>query len=1219
MWPWNLSLLIPYNINTVVLEFDHYFKAGSGGIGYLEGSADNGGTWITIDTFQSNEFNEHKFYNVSTQIGNAGSVINQTQAKIRFRWTGNHSWFWSVDNVKVYEPAGNDISVIRLLNPSSSGRKFTSSEFSSNESIKIKLRNNGTTNYTTNDSFPLAYKINGNKPVRDTMILSNPWNSLDTITYTFKPKANLSATSNFTVDVWSELPADQNNNNDSLLGSFFKHLPNEPLTLPFFESFENTGNNSYKTNTIGLQGAIKCDFMHSEPDGRLRTKTGNAFAKSGFHSITIDRDTAGTVQTNYLLFTLNLANYDTSIADLYLDFSYMDHGEENHSNDSVWIRGSDQDRWIGIYDLYANKTTAGKFKDVKKLNLSGILSSAGQAVSSSFQIRFGQEDNSATVSTTGNDGFSFDDIQVSAIYQKDITVTAIAGPLDGACGDTSHPVKIMLENRGQNSVSNVPVTVKFTDTANQSTTFTDTMTQMLDSAKTTTFTFSKKMNLSGSPSYNVTAFSHLSGDQNRNNDSIEKTITIQRKPGLPTTTYDSVCKSGQMTLSAIPADTTNKILWYASATSDSILTMGQSYTTPVLKNSKRYYAESRAWYNYMLSTGFNGKWSCNGIMFNLVPKKPLTLDRFGIDCDTTVQRYLYVSPPTVAGFSANNVCFGTPVRFRNSSSTIGGSYHWEFGDGKTSIKSTPQHKYSKPDTFMVSLTVTSSVGCVDKASGQVEVYPLPSAGFKEEEACRMESFTFTNTSSIKYGTLSYDWNFGNGDTSAKKSPAYAYPDTGTYQVELFVESGKGCVSKFSRSLRVYPSPGASFSAPLVCAEDTLAFNNRSSIDRGSLNYQWNFGDGTGNTAKDPVHTYSTGGSFKVELVATSGMGCTDTYSVTIDVYHKPRADFSAKNACLGNAVEFSDSSRIGSGTFTHTWKFGDGTTSSQPNPDHTYKTAGSRTVKLILRSDQGCMDSIAKTVDVHPVPEVDFSLADHCAMDSVTLDPNVKFAGTGSLNYSWDFGDGKNSTMHRPSHRYDTSGTHMVRLIVRSQNNCADTAAHSVEIFPLPVSEFQYTIKPNLEVVFTPRNTGYQDYSWNFGDGSTDTVISPTHQYKQKEVYTVTRTVMSKRGCLNITTKKVDLNNVGIEDGRSKLQAIRIYPSPFKDHTKISFHVNNFSKVELSLLGLNGKKVINVLDARIKSGMHTAVLEGSGLNSGFYILKARIGEQVTYHRILKVK
>ena len=193
--------------------------------------------------------------------------------------------------------------------------------------------------------------------------------------------------------------------------NFLNCAPTTAVTLPFFEGWESN------TDTVNGPSNVICNadytwyLLSSDPTGRARFGTAAVQASTGSGAITLDRDPSGSDITNDLILTLDMSNYLSS-SRLELSFDFAHHGEENQDNDSVWVRGSDTNDWVGIYDLYANRGTAGVYNVVAPFDVDAILGAAGQTVSSSFQVRFGQEDNFPATSTTASDGFSFDNISI---------------------------------------------------------------------------------------------------------------------------------------------------------------------------------------------------------------------------------------------------------------------------------------------------------------------------------------------------------------------------------------------------------------------------------------------------------------------------------------------------------------------------------------------------------------------------------------------------------------------------------------------------------------------------------------------------------------------------------------------------------------------------------------------------------------------------------------
>jgi hypothetical protein len=197
----------------------------------------------------------------------------------------------------------------------------------------------------------------------------------------------------------------------SLVSSFTTNYisctPSLAVILPFTEDWESAN------GTVNGPADIICNPDHtwhllsSDPQGRARFGTAAEQVSGGLGAITLDRDPNGNVTANDLILALDMSSYTTD-TDLELSFEYTHHGEELHDNDSVWIRASSTSPWVGVYDLYANKGTVNVFNNVGPIDIDAALAAAGQTVSTSFQVRFGQEDNFPAPS----DGFTFDNVSI---------------------------------------------------------------------------------------------------------------------------------------------------------------------------------------------------------------------------------------------------------------------------------------------------------------------------------------------------------------------------------------------------------------------------------------------------------------------------------------------------------------------------------------------------------------------------------------------------------------------------------------------------------------------------------------------------------------------------------------------------------------------------------------------------------------------------------------
>ena len=299
----------------------------------------------------------------------------------------------------------DDLALDSLIAPMDIGFDCSVGNYTNSETVTVRIVNSGNSDLS---GFPVSYQKDSGLVVSETFagtILSG-----DTATYTFAATVDLSAGDAFSITVLVGDPLDAIPSNDTLTISF--KATNIPLELPVMEGFETAVAATYNQNGVVLDGAPWVGFETSLPGiGRLRTSAGAGFIKEGDRALTLDVSDDSNLATNYAIVTFNLSDY-VAATNLLLDFSFTHHGDESSAEDRVWIRGSDTDAWIEIYDWYANRPAAGVYKDVVGIPVSQVLSNAGQMPSCSFQVRFGQQDNFSASSPTQFDGLSVDNIWI---------------------------------------------------------------------------------------------------------------------------------------------------------------------------------------------------------------------------------------------------------------------------------------------------------------------------------------------------------------------------------------------------------------------------------------------------------------------------------------------------------------------------------------------------------------------------------------------------------------------------------------------------------------------------------------------------------------------------------------------------------------------------------------------------------------------------------------
>jgi gliding motility-associated-like protein len=512
----------------------------------------------------------------------------------------------------------------------------------------------------------------------------------------------------------------------------------------------------------------------------------------------------------------------------------------------------------------------------------------------------------------------------------------------------------------------------------------------------------------------------------------------------------------------------------------------------------------------------------------------LTVTNAGGSHTLTRSNYISVYEMPTVNFVADNTigCRPFPVQFTDQSSAGAGntnvSWEWSFGNGNISTLQNPSTVYNSSGVYTVTLKVTNDKGCSRTLSkpNYINVSAGVQASFTHTQptVCRPPaSISFTNNSTGP-GTLSYLWNFGDGNTSTLQNPVHTYTAAGNYTVTLITTSSLGCSDTAQTTTPIAIGEyNMGFNGPSsACVYEVLNFTNASGGN--PISAWWTFGDGGTSTAINATYSYNTPGTYTIWAYYNFGY-CTDSASSTITINPKPVANFTASDSvrCEPSlTVNFQD---LSTGASSWLWDFGDGNTSTQQNPVHIYNNYGNYTVVLIVTSAAGCRDTLIKNsyirinraiISIPSLPVrgcVPFTInpvANIIALDNVT-------------SYLWDFGDGNTSASATPTHTYPVQGTYTVSLTITTSTGCTDTYTinNAVRVGTKPVADF--SAAPTTQcayqsIQFTDLSVPADEWLWDFGDGGGSNIQNPGYTYAIPGSYTV-RLIAYNNGCPDTVIK----------------------------------------------------------------------------------------------------
>ncbi len=313
------------------------------------------------------------------------------------------------------------------------------------------------------------------------------------------------------------------------------------------------------------------------------------------------------------------------------------------------------------------------------------------------------------------------------------------------------------------------------------------------------------------------------------------------------------------------------------------------------------------------------------------------------------------------------------------------SYSWDFGDTGTSVLQSPQHKFTTSGSFNTKLTVTDNDGA--SAVANITITPkdnkLPTASIKADKIEGIVPVTviFTGNGTDVDGTIqSYGWVFGDGGTSTEKDPTYTFSTVGIYNVILTVKddyNGAG-IANITITVKVVPNkpPVAAITAGPSTGIVPLSvqFTGKGVDSDGYiLKYNWDFGDGNTSTDQSPKHIYDKVGIYTVKLMVTDDDLATAnaTSTITVKANQLPKATIvtALTEGVRPLEVLFTGKGLDSDGTIaSYSWEFGDGNTSVEQNPTHTYVKPSVYLVKLTVTDERGGKGSAWTNITVKELP-----------------------------------------------------------------------------------------------------------------------------------------------------------------------------------------------------------------------------------------------------------
>ncbi|MCX6352695.1 MAG: PKD domain-containing protein, partial [Bacteroidetes bacterium] len=483
-----------------------------------------------------------------------------------------------------------------------------------------------------------------------------------------------------------------------------------------------------------------------------------------------------------------------------------------------------------------------------------------------------------------------------------------------------------------------------------------------------------------------------------------------------------------------------------------------------------------------------------------------------LGCTDTAGVFIKVNPlPIVKAGKDINVCINDSVSILSGYSPLKG--YWRGTGIIDSVKGIfKPSKVGVGSYQMIYYFQDPVTKCENTDTMFINVRPLPVIGFTNDTLrCKFDSVAFTN---ITTGAVTYIWKFGDGDSSILKSPNHQYKAKGNYKITLIASSFYGCKDTTFGIIRIAEIPLASFSKILDsgCAPLVDSFINKST---GEIQkYLWDFGNTITSNLKNPTFKQSNliDSIYYIKLTVSNFCGA-NTFTDSVKVKPKPIADFvlSQDSGCSPLNIAFYNLSKGISKLFF--WDLGNGKTTTRKFPfNQTYLADTTDTVyHITLRVKNACgTDSFKRDLLVHPQSAfANFKVNTSAGCDPLTI--SITNYSRGNTFLSWNFGDGNVSSAQNPKHTYTAAGKYNLTQYVN--NGCSyDTMNQVISVYAKPYVYWQPNSHQgctNTLINFSNQSTNTSNVIWDFGDGDTSILFSPSHQYKKAGRYLVKLTGIS--------------------------------------------------------------------------------------------------------------
>ena len=505
---------------------------------------------------------------------------------------------------------------------------------------------------------------------------------------------------------------------------------------------------------------------------------------------------------------------------------------------------------------------------------------------------------------------------------------------------------------------------------------------------------------------------------------------------------------------------------------------------------------------------------------------------------------------------------------------------------------------------------------------------------------------------------SWAWDFGDGNTSDEQNPTHTYAEPGFYTVTLTITTDNDCTSSWTQENFVFADcecddifdpvcveleDGFIISFPNACEAECVGYGEDTWVDCGDECVCPDVFDPVCVTLDDGEvlfffnSCYAECEGFTADQFGEcDGWGEEDCYA---DFFMTPAEDDPL-------TINFEDTSTATEGMITSwAWDFGDGNTSDEQNPTHTYDAEGIYEVTLSIATDEGCESSITWHICIGeggfyegPACQAIFYF-DQAPDDAQTFNfEDLSFSDEGEItSWAWDFGDGNTSDEQNPSHTYAEDGIYTVTLTITTDAEEVCESSFSMILFTNEAAWYEAEctalfvpfIQEETREVFFLNLSSFDavSYVWDFGDGNGSEEPLTAHQYEEGGVYEASLTITTANGCESTYSATIDLDEAEftgnpqyslVNNTEDILQgeSMTVQPNPATTNVQLTFETAQAGDYTIQLMSTNGQ-VMQRLQGQALEGENQENLDLEQLPAGLYIIQLQQESSTQIKRVIK--